>query len=133
MNQDFKIKYSIFIINILTKIQQLNKWRKDFIIKVLWLLLCIKGRVNFLQLERFGNYSEQRYRQQFETEFDFLGFNKELVFSHGSGKYAIAFDPSYISKSGKSTYGLVSPGKPNGGWKFQVLQLLTLVIIRLFI
>ena len=30
----------------------------------------------------------------------------EITITHGSGKYIIAFDPSYISKSGKKTPGL---------------------------
>jgi len=106
MYQDIKNEYKTLIINVLGKIKKVNKWRKDFFVEVLWLFLCIKGRINFLQLERYGNYCEQRYRQQFEKNFDFLNFNKELVLSEGSGNYAIAFDPSYISKSGKATYGL---------------------------
>lgn len=73
--------------------------------ETLILFLCIKGRINFLQLGRFGMYKEQRYRQQFEKPFDFLTFNKEFTLGHGSGRYAIAFDPSYISKSGKGTPG----------------------------
>ena len=32
--------------------------------------------------------------------------NKEFILAHGSGKYVIAFDPSYISKSGKHTPGI---------------------------
>ena len=63
--------------------------------------MSIRGRINFLQLARYGKYKEQRYRQQFEKPFDFLAFNKELTLSQGSGRYAIAFDPSYVSKSGK--------------------------------
>jgi len=39
-------------------------------------------------------------------KFDFLTFNKQLTLTHGSGRYAIAFDPSYFSKSGKKTPGL---------------------------
>jgi len=84
----------------------INNWRKDFVTETFILFLCIKGRINFLQLGRFGKHKEQRYRQQFEKPFDFLSFNKELVLSNGSGRYAIAFDPSYISKSGKQTPGL---------------------------
>ncbi len=84
----------------------INKWRQEFITETLILFLCIKGRINFLQLGRFGMHKEQRYRQQFEKPFDFLTFNKELTLSQGSGRYAIAFDPSYISKSGKSTPGV---------------------------
>ncbi len=83
----------------------INSWRKEFVTETLILFLCIKGRINFLQLGRFGKHMEQRYRQQFEKPFDFLTFNKELTLSQGSGRYVIAFDPSYISKSGKHTPG----------------------------
>lgn len=91
------------IVNTLNSIGHFNKWRVDFITEVLWLFLSIKGRINFLQLERFGSYCEQRYRMQFEKDFDFFTFNKTLVSNSGSGNYAIGFDPSYISKSGKHT------------------------------
>ncbi|MFV0378137.1 MAG: transposase [Mangrovibacterium sp.] len=70
------------------------------------LFLSIKGRINFYQLERYGQFTEQRYRQQFEKPFDFMEMNKKLAFSYGSGRFAIAFDPSYIGKSGKLTPGL---------------------------
>jgi hypothetical protein len=69
-------------------------------------LLSIKGRVNFLQLGRYGNFKEQRYRQQFEKPFPWLDFNKELTLSHGGSRFVIAFDPSYINKSGKKTPGV---------------------------
>lgn len=98
--------YKTLIIRTLDKISKISKRRKDFICEVLILLLCIKGRINFLQLGRYGTSCEQRYRQQFEKPFDFLAFNKELVLSNGSGRYVIAFDPSYIDKSGKKTTGL---------------------------
>ena len=75
-------------------------------IETLILFMSIRGRINFSQLERYGEYTEQRYRQQFEKPFDFLTFNKELTLSHGSGRYVIAFDPSYVNKSGKHTPGV---------------------------
>jgi hypothetical protein len=90
----------------LDKLPKINQWRRDFLIETFILFLSIRGRINFLQLGRYGKYKEQRYRQQFEKSFDFLAFNKELTLSQGSGKYVIAFDPSYISKSGKKTPGL---------------------------
>ena len=64
--------------NVLNKIQGINKWRYDFIVEVLVLFLSIKGRINFLQLERYGKHKEQRYRGQFEKQFDFLTFNKDF-------------------------------------------------------
>jgi len=98
--------YKNLIISMLDKLPNINQWRKDFLIETFILFLSIRGRINFLQLGRYGKYKEQRYRQQFEKSFDFLAFNKELTLSQGSGKYVIAFDPSFINKSGKKTPGL---------------------------
>jgi hypothetical protein len=98
--------YNSLIIRILNNISVFNKCRKDFFCEVVILLLSIKGRVNFLQLGRYGNFKEQRYRQQFEKPFPWLDFNKELALSHGGSRFVIAFDPSYINKSGKKTPGV---------------------------
>lgn len=86
--------------------QPLTKWRKEFITDVLWLILSIQGKINFSQLVRYGNFCEQRYRQQFERDFDFLEFNTQLIKQQSSQRLVIAFDPSYISKSGKHTPGI---------------------------
>jgi hypothetical protein len=86
--------------------QPLNKWRRDFIKDVLWLFLSINAPVNFLQLGRYGKYGEQRYRQQFEGDFDSFNFNAALVRQYCGSPIAIAFDPSYIPKSGRSTDGV---------------------------
>lgn len=98
--------YKYQVKNILNKMKGVNKWRYDFILEVFGLILSIKGRMNFLQFERFGNHGEQHYRNQFENRFDFMGFNKELIREHASRHLTIAFDPSYINKSGKSTPGV---------------------------
>ncbi len=89
----------------LSFIKPLNKWRKDFIIDVLWLILSIQGKINFLQLARYGKHSEQHYRNQFDKKFDFLAFNSAMIQAHCSENKVIAFDPSYIPKSGKKTAG----------------------------
>ena len=99
-------EYKYHIKKALNKMQNINKWQYYFILEVIGLFLSIKGRINFLQLGRFGSHQEQRYRGQFEKSFDFMSFNKELILEHGSGHFTIAFDPSYISKSGKSTPGV---------------------------
>ncbi len=83
--------YKTHIEGVLSRILNINHWRKEFVTETLILFLCIK---------------EQRYRQQFEKSFDFLTFNKELTPFQGSGQYAIAFDPSYINKAGKHTPGV---------------------------
>jgi len=84
----------------------LNKWRRDFVKDVLWLFLSINAPVNFLQLGRYGQCGEQRYRQHFEVEFDFFNFNATLVSQYCGTRRAIAFDPSYIPKSGHKTEGV---------------------------
>ncbi len=98
--------YKTLISNMIDKLPNINQWRRAFLIETLILFMSIKGRINFLQLARYGKHKEQRYRQQFEKRFDFLAFNKELTLSQGSGRYAIAFDPSYVTKSGKQTPGV---------------------------
>ncbi len=97
--------YKTHIESVLSKISNINNWRKEFVTETLILFLCIKGHINFLQFRRFGKHKEQRYRQQFEKPFDFLTFFKGLTLSQGSSRYVIAFDPSYINKSGKHTSG----------------------------
>ncbi len=84
---------------------ELNKPRKGFIVCVLWHILSIKGKINFLQFGRFSRLGEQTYRNQFEKQFDFPAFNKQLINQVASGERVVALDPSYNPKAGKSTYG----------------------------
>lgn len=91
---------------ILNKMGGIKKWQYNFILETLGLFLSIKGRLNFLQLGRYGSRSEQHYRNQFSQSFDFLTFNKELVTQYAGKHLTIAFDPSYVTKSGKTTTGL---------------------------
>lgn len=104
MNRNELDQY-IAIINtaLLKSAVKINKWREKFMLEVLLLYLIIPGRINFLQLGRYGRFGEQRYRQQFGRKFDWLSFNSTLACQHMGKRVAIAFDPSYISKSGKCT------------------------------
>jgi len=99
------VKYHIFNMLENSTLIKLNKSRKDFIVCVLWHILSIKGKINFLQLGRFSSYGEQTFRNQFEKKFDFFSFNKLLINQSSSNERIVALDPSYIPKAGKSTYG----------------------------
>lgn len=66
------------------------------------------------------------YRQQFEKPFPFFDFNKELTLSHGGKRFVIAFDPSYINKSGKETPGLAGIGRVVQGNRNGALRLVAL-------
>ena len=68
--------------------------------------MCIPRKINFLQLGRYGRRKEQRHRQTFRKDFDWLCFNMNLAadrFQYGMKRPAIAIDPSYVSKAGKET------------------------------
>lgn len=92
--------------SILGKMKGLDKYRRDFIRHTIGLYLTIKGRINFLQMERYGIYRESTYRNNFENEFDFETFNRINIEANTLSARIVVFDPSYISKSGKHTYGV---------------------------
>jgi len=56
-------------------------------------------------MERFSNKCEQYFRINFENKFNFQDFNFTMIKERVS-ECVVAFDPSYIRKSGKHTYGL---------------------------
>jgi hypothetical protein len=85
----------------------LKESRKMFLTTVLTCFSCIKGKINFLQLERFSDQCEQYFRINFENKFNFQDFNLSMIKERVT-ECIVAFDPSYISKSGKKTYGLGS-------------------------
>ena len=84
----------------------LSKSQSKFIVNILLLFLCLRGRHNFLQMSREGSHNEKTYRCQFEKKFNWLTFNIDLVKEHSSGDVILGFDPSYIPKSGKHSPGL---------------------------
>jgi hypothetical protein len=84
----------------------LKESRKQFILNVLLCFLSIKGRINFLQLSRYSKYCEQYFRIHFENKFNFQEFNRRLILNLKIKECIIAFDPSFITKSGKCTFGL---------------------------
>jgi hypothetical protein len=76
---------------------------KRFFSHIIPLFMGIRGRINFLSMSRHGYLSEKSYRHQFERDFDFAEFNTRVIQQYGSGKYILAFDPSFVNKSGKHT------------------------------
>ncbi|MFQ5447882.1 MAG: transposase [Saprospiraceae bacterium] len=88
---------------IIENIPGLSKPRKAFIVSTIVLFLSIRGRYTFTGMSRYGEKSEKTYRLQFEKDFAFLDFNIELCRHSVSDHVIIAFDPSYLPKSGKHT------------------------------
>jgi len=96
-------KSRTLVATILSKMVGLNKPRRIFITSIMILYLSMRGRYTFKGFERYGDYCEKSYRLQFEKPFNFLQFNKLLIQQNLSGFLIIAFDPSYLPKSGKKT------------------------------
>lgn len=83
---------------------KISKPFKKFIIEVFMLYIIIPNKINFLQLGRYSVYSEQTFRNNYTTKFNWLEFNTNLASLHLTGKRkAIAIDPSFIKKGGKKT------------------------------
>lgn len=91
---------------ILEKMDGIGKWQRDFFINLILLWLEVRGRYNFENLSRQGLLSAVSYCNWFSQAFVFAAFN-HLLIEHYTGKERIiAFDPSFIAKSGKHTHGL---------------------------
>lgn len=91
---------------ILNKLPKVGAWQHKFILHLFPLWLVIRGRYNFMNLARHGDYIEDTYRNNFARSFDFLTFNQHLVEQTLSSDRILAFDPVFIPKSGKHTHGV---------------------------
>ena len=91
---------------ILEKMSKLNLCRQKFMRHLLVLLCAYRGKHNFTNLSRNGLMHEHTYRMSYGKDFDFFEFNQYLLSLLPHEKRILAFDPSYISKSGKHTDGV---------------------------
>ena len=88
---------------------KLTKSFKKILIEVIILFMVIPRKINFTQMGRYGLHVEQTYRNAFGLKkskcIDWLKLNVSLAkrFFGKQGRWAIAIDPSYISKAGKKT------------------------------
>lgn len=86
--------------------KKIKKPVAKFFIHIMALWLGMQCRYTFSNMSRWGGLSEKSYRNGFDRLFDWFNFNIRLV-KQSCGKEVLAvFDPSYIKKSGKKTYGL---------------------------
>ena len=84
------------------------KLRKNFItafIQTMILYMVIPRKINFMQMGRYSDSCEQRFRQLYEHPFDWMEFNTHLMWRRfgESSRKGIAIDATYISKAGKKT------------------------------
>lgn len=103
-----------FVTATISKVGGLTKAQKKFLLWLFerWLMLPV--RYNFLNLSRYGGYSEKAIRHQFSNKLPFLALFHQLFANLRKKECIAVFDPAYISKSGQQTYGLSKYWSGNG-------------------
>jgi DDE superfamily endonuclease len=71
-------------------------------------LFVVCGKANFTNLSRYGEYSERTYRRQYQKSFEFIPFHAQTIAAaiDPSREQIAVLDCSFISKSGKQTWGV---------------------------
>src|SRR5215207_3717787 len=67
------------------------------------ILFTLPQRHNFKQVSKWSGYNEGTIHNWYGRQLDLAAFNRDLLDKHGSGDYAVLFDPSFMPKSGKLT------------------------------
>lgn len=91
---------------ILENMPEVTKWQADFIRKNMELQYQMRGRHNFSNMSRYSEINEGTFHNNYAKQFHFFEFNRQLVKQSCSSECIVAFDPSFIAKSGKHTPGL---------------------------
>ncbi|MGH8848295.1 MAG: transposase [Polaromonas sp.] len=92
----------------LNQLPSLAKPQRKFVAALLATILALRGRVNYRNLSRYGDYSERTYSRQFQRPFPWLEYHAKTIQSALPPAHELiaAQDASFIPKSGKKTYGL---------------------------
>ena len=94
--------------SVLMRVQNAKKPQQKFLCHVMRLLLMLPGRVTFRNLSRYSPYHERTFARWFARDCDFVTLNHAAIVEvvPQSHEHILAFDPSFVSKSGAHTYGL---------------------------
>src|SRR5262245_58163284 len=94
--------------DILKQIPGLGQSQRKFLATLLVTTLVLRGRVNFRNLSRYCDYAERTIARQFREPFDWPDFHQRVLMTalDPHSELVSAHDASFISKSGKQTFGL---------------------------
>jgi hypothetical protein len=81
---------------------------RRFLGELLMLLVIVPGRAPFLTLSRYSGYAEKTLRRWCRRKVDWAELNVTAIRAvvPGDHESVLAFDPSFVPKSGKATAGL---------------------------
>lgn len=96
------------VTDILKQMPAVRQPQRKFLATLFATILVVRGRINFRNLSRYGDYSERTMARQFRAAFDWPEFHQQvLTAALPPGADLIwAQDASFIPKSGKQTFGL---------------------------
>jgi Transposase DDE domain len=94
--------------NILQQMPRLGQPQRKFLGTLFVTILVLRGRVNCRNLSRYCDYSERTIARQFRAPFDWPDFHQRGLMTALAphSELISAPDASFISKSGKQTFGL---------------------------
>lgn len=87
---------------------QFRKPQTKFLTTLFATILLVCGKVNFTNLSRYSEASERTYRRQYEQDVEFAALNQALIgrATQAGGAMLAVIDCSFVTKSGKATFGL---------------------------
>jgi len=85
-----------------------SKVQRKFLTILFSTIIVMCGKVNFTNLSRYSKITERTYRRQFSRSSNFIKGNAEIIAKAitATARQIIATDCSFVSKSGKATYGI---------------------------
>jgi hypothetical protein len=94
--------------DILKQMPALGQPQRKFLATLFVTILVLRGRVNFRNLSRYCDYSERTIARQFREPFDWPDLHQRVLMTtlDPRSELVSAHDASFISKSGKQTFGL---------------------------
>lgn len=93
---------------ILLQMTGINKPQRKFMMDFFSALFICVGRATMTNLSRYGAGSRRRIARWKKRAFDFWSFNLKAIQAQNITKHrcVVAFDATFLPKSGKKTYGL---------------------------
>ena len=110
------MQYQSECLEALKSVANIGKPFEKVFMDAMKLFMAIPGRINFLQMGRYGKFSEQTYRNHFVNEsFDWFSFNEHLVKEHlpGTRKAIAGYKKSHWR--GSFLYSQVRKENPMAG------------------
>jgi hypothetical protein len=92
----------------LKQLAALAKPRRKFVASLIATILAVRGRCNYRNLARYGEYGERSYARHFAAPFPWLAYHAQVI-KHAvpaTHRCILAQDASFIPKSGQRTPGL---------------------------